>query len=100
MLGYQYIGDQNLMHSAIYYRVLGMIAPVVLVGIGQPSGGRWAATAVASIYTGLWLARNWIMPLFPAQAQLGPVFTPISHVVPLGFPVLLHPGAIFVDFVL
>jgi len=34
MLGYEYTGDQTLMHSAIYYRVLGMIVPVVLVGIG------------------------------------------------------------------
>ncbi len=100
MLAYQYIGDQNLMHSAIYYRVLGMIAPVVLVGIGRPSGGRWAATAVASIYIGVWLAGNWIMPLFPAQGKLGPVFTPITHMVPLGFPVLLIPGAIVLDFVL
>jgi hypothetical protein len=100
MLGYEYIGDQTLMHSAIYYRVLGMIAPVVLVGIGRTSGSRWAATAVASIYTGLWLAGNWILPLFPAHAKLGPVFTPITHMVPLGFPVLLVPGALALDLVL
>jgi hypothetical protein len=99
MLGYEYIGDQTLMHSAIYYRVLGMIAPVVLVGIARTSGRRWATTTVASIYTGLWLAGNWIFPLFPAQAKLGPVFTPITHMVPLGFPVLLLPGAIALDVV-
>ena len=38
MLGFEYVGDQTLMHSAIYYRVLGMIAPVVLVGIGSNFG--------------------------------------------------------------
>jgi hypothetical protein len=100
LLSFQVTGDQNLMHSAIYYRVLGMIAPAVLVGISRTSGDRWAATAVASIYTGLWLAGNWIMPLFPAQAKLGPVFTPITHMVSLGFPVLLLPGAIALDLVL
>jgi hypothetical protein len=100
MLGLEYIGDQTLMHSAIYYRVLGMIAPVVLVGIGRASGRRWAATTLAAIYTGLWLAGNWIFPLFPAQAKLGPVFTPITHMVPLGFPVLVFPGAILLDLVL
>jgi len=99
MLGYEYIGDQTLMHSAIYYRVLGMIGPVVLVGIGRASGNRWAATVLAAMYTVLWLAGNWIFPLFPAQAKLGPVFTPITHMVPLGFPVLLLPGAIALDFV-
>ena len=100
MLGYEYVGDQTLMHSAIYYRVLGMTAPVVLVGIGRATGGRWAATAMATIYTVLWLAGNWIFPLFPAQAKLGPVFTPITHMVPLGFPVVVLPGAIVLDLVL
>jgi hypothetical protein len=100
MLGYEYIGDQTLMHSAIYYRVLGMIAPVVLVGIGRASRQCWAATTLAAAYTVLWLAGNWIFPLFPAQAKLGPVFTPITHMIPLGFPVLVLPGAIVLDFVL
>src|SRR5580704_10825716 len=100
MLGFEYTGDQTLMNSAIYYRVLGMIAPVVLVGIARTSGRRWAATTVASIYTALWLAGNWIFPLFPAQAKLGPVFTPITHMVPLGFPILLLPGAFVLDLVL
>ena len=100
MLGYEYIGDQTLMHSAIYYRVLGMITPVVLVGISRASGHRWAATITAGIYTGLWLAGNLIFPLFPAHAKLGPVFTPITHMVPLGFPILLLPGAFVLDLVL
>lgn len=100
MLGLEYIGDQTLMHSAIYYRVLGMAAPVVLVGIGRASGRRWAATTLAALYTSLWLAGNWIFPLFPAQAKLGPVFTPITHMIPLGFPVLVLPGAIVLDVVL
>jgi len=99
MLGLEYIGDQTLMHSAIYYRVLGMIAPVMLVGISRASGRHWAATTVASMYTALWLAANWIFPLFPAQAKLGPVFTPITHMIPLGFPVLVLPGAIVLDLV-
>jgi hypothetical protein len=100
VLALEYVGDQTLMHSAIYYRVLGMIAPVVLVAIARASGRRWAASTVAAIYTGLWLAGNWIFPLFPAQAKLGPVFTPITHMVPLGFPVLVFPGAIVLDLLL
>ena len=100
MLGYEYIGDPTLMHSAIYYRVLGMIAPVVLIGVSRASGHRWASTVVAAIYTVLWLAANLIFPLFPAHAKLGPVFTPITHMVPLGFPVLLLPGAFVLDLVL
>jgi len=55
---------------------------------------------VATTYTVWWLAGNWIFPLFPAQAKLGPVFTPISHMIPLGFPVLVLPGAVVLDLVL
>ena len=99
MLGLEYLGDQTLMHSAIYYRVLGMCAPIVLVGIGRTSGRRWSSTTLAAIYTALWLAGDWIFPLFPAQAKLGPVFTPINHMIPLGFPILVLPGAIMLDLV-
>jgi|SRR5579863_1824473 len=100
MLGLEYIGEPPFMHSAIYYRVLGMIAPLVLVGIARASENRWAATTVAAIYTILWLAGNWIFPLFPAHAKLGPVFTQITHMLPLGFPVLVLPGAVVLDLVL
>jgi hypothetical protein len=72
----------------------------VLVGIGRASAGRRGITMLAAMYTVLWLALNWIFPLFPAQAKLGPVFTPITHMVPLGFPVLVLPGAIVLDFIL
>jgi hypothetical protein len=100
MLGLEYVGDQTLLHSAIYYRVVGMVAPVVLVGIGRASGRRWSGTILGLFYTTLWLAGNWIFPLFPAQAKLGPVFTPITHMIPLGFPILVLPGAIVLDLVL
>jgi hypothetical protein len=100
MLAYEYVGDQTLMHSAIFYRALGMVAPVVLAGIARASGSRWAATILATIYMVTWIAGEWIFPLFSAQAKLGPVFTPITHMIPLGFPVLLIPGAFAIDVVL
>lgn len=100
MLGYEYVGDQTLMHSAIFYRVIGMIAPLVLVGIARASGHRWAATIMAAIYTVLWIGGEWVFPLFPAQAKLGPVFTEITHMVPLGFPLLLLPAAMALDYIL
>ena len=100
MLAYEYVGDQTLMHSAIFYRALGMVAPVVLAGIARASGSRWAATILATIYMVMWIAGEWIFPLLPAQAKLGPVFTPITHMIPLGFPVLLIPGAFAIDVVL
>src|ERR1700722_18443635 len=99
MLIYEYT-DYTLAHSAIFYRVLALAMPPVLVGIARASGYRWAATAVAAIYFVLWLLALWLVPFVPAQAKLGPVYTPISHLVPLEFPVLLFAGAAALDFLL
>jgi hypothetical protein len=99
MLIYEYT-DYTLAHSAIFYRVLALAMPPVLVGIARASGYRWAATAVAAIYFVLWLLALWLVPFVPAQAKLGPVYTPISHLVPLEFPVFLFAGAAALDFLL
>jgi hypothetical protein len=99
MLIYEYT-DYTLTHSAIFYRSLALAMPPVLVGIARASGYRWAATKVAAIYFVLWLLALWLVPLVPAQAKLGPVYTPISHLIPLEFPVLLFAGAAALDFLL
>jgi hypothetical protein len=99
MLIYEYT-DYTLAHSAIFYRVLALAMPPVLVGIARASGYRWGATAVAAIYFVLWLLALWLVPFVPAQAKLGPVYTPISHLVPLEFPVFLFAGAAALDFLL
>jgi hypothetical protein len=99
MLGYEYL-DTTQMHTAMFYRVVGMIGPLVLIGIARVSGHRCAATIVAACYTVLWATAVWIFPLFPAEAKLGPVFTPETHMLPLNFPVLLLTPAIAVDLIL
>lgn len=100
ILLFQYIGDRTIMHSSLFYVVLGLIAPFVLVGISRASGEPWAATKVAAIYMVVWLLGEWIMPLFPAHPRLGPVFTPLTHLIPMGFPVLMVPGGLAVDYLL
>jgi hypothetical protein len=87
-------------HSAIYYRALALAMPLVLVGIARASGYRWAATKVALIYFVLWLLALWLVPLVPAEPKLGPVYTRVTHLVPLEFPILLFAGAAALDFFL
>jgi hypothetical protein len=87
-------------HSAIFYRALALAMPVVLVGIARASGDKWAATKVAGIYFVLWLLALWLVPLVPAEPKLGPVYTRITHLVPLEFPLLLFAGAAALDFLL
>ena len=99
MLIYEYT-DHTLGHSAIYYRALALAMPPVLVGIARASGYRWAATKVAASYFVLWLLALWLVPLVPAEPKLSPVYTRITHLVPLAFPILVFAGAAALDFLL
>ena len=88
------------MHGPTFYRVLCLGVPIILVGLARASGYRWGATIVAAIYTAWGLGQLWLLPLFPATPKLGPVFTKITHMVPLEFPTLLIVSAIVLDFLL
>jgi hypothetical protein len=92
--------DYTQSHSAIYYRALALAMPLVLVGIARASGYKWAATKVAAIYCLLWLLALWLVPLVPAEPKLGPVYTRVTHLVPMQFPLLLVAGAAALDFLL
>jgi hypothetical protein len=59
---------------------------------------RWARTTIASFYTAFFLLAVWIFPLFSAEPKLAPVYQRITHMVPLGFPILLLAPAIILDW--
>lgn len=85
------------MHNSAFYLAISAGLPALLVLGTQASGSRWAATAVASFYMMSFLLELWILPLFPAQPKLGPVYQHITHFVPLGFPLLLVVPAFAID---
>jgi hypothetical protein len=97
LLGSLEYSDQSLMHSAIFYRVLATTVPLVLVAAAIASGRRFAATAVAGVYTAAMLGFLWILPLFPASPKLGPVYSPVTHFIPPGFPLLVIAPALALD---
>lgn len=86
-----------LMHSGIYYRVMCMVIPLVLAGVARASGKRWAATTVAAVYWLFWAGMGWILPLFPAEPKLGPVYHQVTQFVPPEFPMLLFIPALALD---
>src|SRR5713226_2901593 len=88
------------MHSANCYLAVAIGIPAVLVAVGWGSGNRWGCTLVAGVYTAILLAAEWILPLFPAEPKLGPVYQHITHFVPLRFPLLLIVPAVVVDLLL
>ncbi len=85
-------------HSPITYLAIGLGTPLFVESIARASGGRWARTAITSMYTVFFLLALWILPLFPGEPKLGPVYWKVTHMVPLGFPVLLVVPALVLDY--
>ena len=86
-----------LLHSAISYVVIGTGLLLLVESIARASAYRWARTIITGTYTLFALLMMWILPLFPAQPKLGPVYQSITHMVPLPFPVLIVVPAFVLD---
>jgi hypothetical protein len=91
--------NRVLLHSAISYMVIGIGTLLLLEGLARVSGHRWARTIMTGVYSAFVLILMWVLPLFPAQPKLGPVYQDITHMVPLPFPILLIVPAFFLDLV-
>jgi hypothetical protein len=87
------------LHNARAYRSVAIVAPMVLLALATPARGRWAATAIAGAYTAFMVLALWLFAEIPAEAKLGPVYQPITHYIPLQFPVLIVVPAIALDLV-
>ena len=57
------------------------------------------ATLVAASYSVIRLVMLWILPLFPAEPKLGPIYQDVTHMVPMDFPLLLIVPAAVMDVV-
>ncbi|HLY92563.1 MAG TPA: hypothetical protein VKQ89_04835 [Candidatus Angelobacter sp.] len=89
--------NRILLHSALSYMVLSIGTLLILEALARVSGHRWARTIMTGVYSAFVLILMWVLPLFPAQPKLGPVYQNITHMVPLPFPILLIIPAFFLD---
>ena len=76
---------------------MGIGLPLLFAAFSQASRSRWAATATAGVYTVFIIAEILILPLFPAEPKLGPVFNQVTHMVPAKFPILILIPALVLD---
>ena len=88
------------MHSARFYLGVTIGMGVMLEGIARSSGFRWARTTITGLYALFFLLGVWILPLFPAEPKLGPVYQHVTHMVSLHFPVLIVIPAFVLDLIL
>ena len=92
----EYTWDVSL-HGATAYIAMAIGIPLALAMVSCASQHRWAATIAATVYTVYIIAEILILPLFPAQPKLGPVYFQVTHMVPGKFPILLIVPAIVLD---
>jgi len=85
------------MHGATFYFVAALVAPILFAAIASATKHPWAATITTAMYTATHLAFTWILPLFPAEPKLGPVYQKITHLIPPDFPLLVIVPAIVFD---
>jgi len=90
----------NEQHAALFYKVCALAFPIRLVTMGRAGRTSWPATRMAAVYLLVVCSMAWILPLFPAQPKLAPIYNPITHMVPPPFPLLLIFPALAIDLVL
>jgi hypothetical protein len=87
-------------HNAQFYIVVLIGTPAILTALAIASERKWASTMIAGVYTLFALAFLWIMPLFPAEPKLGPVYQQVTHFIPWEFPLLIIVPAFVTDLIL
>lgn len=92
----EYTWDVRL-HSAMAYKAAALAVPLLSAMMWQASRNRWASTWIAVIYTLFLLGMVLVLPLFPAEPKLGPVFQQVTHLIPPKFPLLLIVPAVAMD---
>jgi hypothetical protein len=92
----EYTWDVAL-HQVSAYVALGIGIPLVFAALSQASQFRWAATLSAAVYMVFVIGEILILPLVPAQPKLGPVYFPVTHLVPAKFPILIIVPALALD---
>jgi hypothetical protein len=90
----------NKLHSAACYLAIALFLPHWIIASARGSAHKWGCTIVAVFYSCIGLTQEWILPLFPAQPKLGPVYQHVTHLIPVRFPLLLIVPAIVADLLL
>jgi hypothetical protein len=87
------------MHQVHFYQVSAAVFLFFILSAARASVARWPATTIAAVYTALTLFMLIVMPLFPAQPLLGPIYVQVDRFMPTDFPLLLIVPALALDLV-
>jgi len=85
------------LHTADAYQWMAAGMPTMFAILWQASRNRWSSTWATIIYTLFLIGAVLILPLFPAEPKLGPVYQQVTQFIPPKFPILLIVPAILID---
>src|SRR5579862_703605 len=88
------------MHQAHFYQVSAAVFLFFILSAARASVARWPATTIVAVYTVLTLFMLVLLPLFPAQPLLGPIYVQVDHFMPPDFPLLLIVPAFALDLLM
>jgi hypothetical protein len=80
--------ERTALHDSFAYILMAALPPIVLTMASRASGFRFAATGVAAFYMLFNIGLILLLPLFPAEPKLGPVYQHVTHFIPPQFPIL------------
>ncbi len=81
--------SRTLLHNSSPYIAISLLIPIVMAITSRATGVKFAASFVSGFYMLFVMAMILILPLFPAEPKLGPVYQHVTHFVPPPFPLLL-----------
>jgi hypothetical protein len=84
-------------HGSGPYIALSIGVPLFYAAVWKASRHRWAATWTSAIYMMVVISLILILPLFPAEPKLGPVYQQVTHLSPPLFPLLMIVPGIVLD---
>jgi hypothetical protein len=87
----------NQQHAGGFYRTTMLVLPFFFFPIARAAKVPMPATTVAAIYMLLIASAVWVLPRFPGQPMLAPIYNPVTQMVPPPFPMLLVVPALAID---
>ena len=85
------------LHGSGAYIAVSIGVPLYYAAIWKAARHRWAVTWMTAIYSAVLIAMILILPMFPAEPKLGPVYQQVTQFIPPKFPLLLIVPAILLD---
>jgi hypothetical protein len=89
----------TLWHSHGPYETVAIAIFPLLAILSNTVRHRWTATILTTGYVVFMIGQILLLPLFPAQPRLGPVYNPVTHMVPMEFPILMFVAGLIIDLI-